>query len=140
MKASLIVIFLLLVNSISLAANLEVRIRNIKNAKGVVRLNMSSNEESYDDQDNFVREIVVPAKKGSLRVQIRDIDYGYYAITTYHDENNNGELDKSFWGFPTERFGISNVDRAPYSRPEWEEVKFWVEEGDNTFNIKLVIH
>ncbi len=34
--------------------------------------------------------------------RIHDLPYGRYAISTYHDENDNGELDSGLFGIPTE--------------------------------------
>ena len=49
---------------------------------------------------------------------------GTYAIATYHDENNNGELDSNFIGIPKEGVGISNMKKMKMGKPSFEDAKF----------------
>jgi uncharacterized protein (DUF2141 family) len=42
---------------------------------------------------------------------------GEYAIKVYHDQNNNGQLDKGIFGQPVEGWGVSNDARGFMSAP-----------------------
>jgi uncharacterized protein (DUF2141 family) len=42
---------------------------------------------------------------------------GKYAIKVYHDQNNNGQLDKGIFGQPVEGWGVSNDARGFMSAP-----------------------
>jgi uncharacterized protein (DUF2141 family) len=42
---------------------------------------------------------------------------GNYAIKVYHDQNNNGQLDKGIFGQPVEGWGVSNDARGFMSAP-----------------------
>lgn len=47
-----------------------------------------------------------------------------YAIAVFHDRNNNGKLDKNFFGAPSEAYGFSNNVRNMFSAPSFEQAKF----------------
>jgi uncharacterized protein (DUF2141 family) len=42
---------------------------------------------------------------------------GEYAIKVYHDQNDNGQLDKGIFGQPVEGWGVSNDARGFMSAP-----------------------
>jgi uncharacterized protein (DUF2141 family) len=49
-----------------------------------------------------------PAAKGTVEVTLRDVPPGEYAAQAFHDENDNGTLDRNFFGLPKEAMGFSN--------------------------------
>jgi hypothetical protein len=51
---------------------------------------------------------------------------GTYAVIVFHDENQDGKLDKNFLGVPQEGYGASNNVRHLMSAPEFEEASFVV--------------
>ena len=49
-----------------------------------------------------------------------------YAIAVFHDRNNNGKLDRNFFGAPSEAYGFSNNVRNLFSAPSFEQAKISV--------------
>jgi uncharacterized protein (DUF2141 family) len=47
---------------------------------------------------------------------------GEYAIRVYHDQNNNGQLDKGIFGQPVEGWGVSNDVRGFMSAPSLKKM------------------
>lgn len=130
----------LLLSLSSNAATLKVKIWNIPNSSGVLRLFLCNNKYCYDEEENYLRKIIIPAKQNKLFIAIRHLRPGTYSLSGYHDENNNNKLDSSFFGFPLEHFAISRINKAPYSKPKWKKVKFRIQRGNNYFNLKMLIH
>ncbi|MEM9649556.1 MAG: DUF2141 domain-containing protein, partial [Bacteroidota bacterium] len=62
---------------------------------------------------------------------------GDYAISVYHDENNNGKLDKYLGFYPKEVYGCSNQARGNYGPPKWKDAKFTINQNTNKQIIKL---
>lgn len=62
---------------------------------------------------------------GSMRIEIPDLPEGTYAVSCFHDVNNNGVLDKNMLGIPTEPYGFSMGARPKFRAPSWEEAKFY---------------
>lgn len=49
---------------------------------------------------------------------------GMYAIVAFHDENDNGDIDKNFLGIPTESWCTSRNARAIFGPPSFGAAKF----------------
>jgi uncharacterized protein (DUF2141 family) len=105
-------------------ATLTVVIRNVRNANGVVRVALFSREKDY--MKDFSTSRVVPAAKGEVTVSFDALPPGDYAITVFHDENNNGKLDSNFFHIPKEGVGFSNDASATFGPPSWAKAKFTV--------------
>ncbi len=49
---------------------------------------------------------------------------GVYAISAYHDKNDNGKLDKNFLGLPKEDFTFSSGAKARFGPPSFKDALF----------------
>ena len=49
---------------------------------------------------------------------------GAYALAIYHDENSNGEFDRSFLGWPIEDYVFSNYAEGSFGPPSFEDASF----------------
>lgn len=65
----------------------------------------------------------------SCTVTFKDIPAGTYAVSIFHDENDNGELDTNFFGIPTEDYGCSNDATGFMGPPKWSDAKFSLKEN-----------
>ena len=96
----------------------------------------------FVEEETFLRE-----PKQSLSASITDqkssvtftnIPDGVYAVSVYHDENNNGEIDLLMGILPKEDTGTSNNPNTVMGPPKWEDAKFEVKNGELvTFEIEL---
>jgi uncharacterized protein (DUF2141 family) len=97
----------------------------------------------FDQQAHFPGESAHAVHKdkkpaGSrVRFTIPNVTYGEYAITVVHDENDNGDLDKNWFGLPVEGFGTSNNAPSNVGPPRWNRAKFKVESATTHQSIKL---
>jgi uncharacterized protein (DUF2141 family) len=62
---------------------------------------------------------------------------GFYAMAVYHDENGNGDFDRTIVGLPAEGYAFSNDPPTPTALPPFSAVRFRVGEGDTTIRAKL---
>lgn len=60
----------------------------------------------------------------SCTVSFKDIPKGVYAVSIFHDENDNGKMDTNFFGIPSEDYGCSNNATGFMGPPKWEDAKF----------------
>ena len=103
------------------AAELVVHVDHVADARGFVRVVVHRTEARYlgDDTHGFRLGKVAAHRPGvTLRF---DVPAGQYAIKAFHDENDNGKLDRNFFGAPTEAYGISNNARARFSLPPFDQ-------------------
>ncbi|MFC1452990.1 MipA/OmpV family protein [Verrucomicrobiota bacterium] len=69
--------------------------------------------------------------------RIRDVPAGEYALLVYHDENENGFIDRSFIGIPKEPLGFSRGYR-PKGPPNYSRAAFELGEGETRhFDVEL---
>jgi uncharacterized protein (DUF2141 family) len=61
---------------------------------------------------------------------------GEYAIRVYHDQNDNGQLDKGIFGQPVEGWGVSNDARGFMSAPPLKKMLIKLDQPKR-INIKL---
>jgi len=115
--------------------SIEINVTNIKSDDGTIRIGL------YKGEENFYRKtyksIAVKAKKDSLTVTLDDIPNGTYAISLFHDKNDNKKLDTNFFKIPKEPYGTSNNAKGSFGPPSWEDAKFSVSEQKVSQTIKL---
>ena len=77
----------------------------------------------------------VKPKIGTQTVEILDVPPGEYVVQAHHDLNGNKKMDKNFFGFPKEHWGMSRDPKIkttiPKSLPKWDEVKVNVAEDED---------
>lgn len=114
---------------------LNLEIKNIKNKKGKIRITV------FDNQKDFLKkgeEIPVKVNQtGSIKVNLDDLPFGTYAISIFHDLNNNGKLDVNFFGIPEEPYGFSNNIRPRFRAPKYNESEFTFDREGQSMDIKL---
>ncbi len=102
----------------------EVTITDIKTVKGSVRMALYASAESFMKKHKAVREITVSGKMVSAVFE--NLEPGEYAISCYHDVNDNKKLDSNFMGIPREPYGFSNNARGTFGPPGFNDARFSV--------------
>lgn len=106
-------------------SNFELRIENIQENKGEVRIAIFDSREKYDNKKNPIHAVVIPVEGDTLTWN-DDLSYGDYAVAVYHDKNTNGELDTNLLGIPKEAYGFSNNARGRFGPASWDDAHFTV--------------
>ena len=114
-------------------STLTVRITGIRNAKGNLRVKLSRDSKVVE-----MRQVEIDAKTLTAQTVFARLPYGAYAVSLFHDENKNGELDSSFLRIPKEGYGFSNNPSKRLGAPKYEETTFMLSEPQSTTEIKLV--
>jgi len=102
---------MLLASLCSLAASagdLTVRFDRVRSDRGAILAALYDSEASFMKQPLARAAFKVKAAPGEVSYVLHDLPAGKYAIAAFHDENENGQLDKNFIGIPKEGYGFSN--------------------------------
>ena len=112
-------------------AQVVVTLNGIESENGSLLIYIHDNEYSYYSDDNintdgitFFRKLNIPADTPNKQVIFDNIPSGQYAITAYHDEDNDGRLDRMiapFIGMPSESYGSSNDSFSYLSKGSFED-------------------
>ena len=107
---------------------LEVIVSNIDNDKGKMYIGV------YDSEGDFLSKIFKGASAkivgNACSYIFEGIPKGEYAVSVFHDENDNDKMDKNFLGIPKEDYGCSNNAKGFMSAPKWEDAKFTLDSND----------
>lgn len=75
-----------------------------------------------DKNDKPIHRVTRPLSERNAVFQFTNLPVGEYAARAFHDENNNGELDKGIFGQPIEGWGVSNNARGFMSAPPFNKM------------------
>lgn len=94
----------------------------------------------YNSESDFLKSAY---KRAKIKIEnkmcttvFEDLPEGIYAVSIFHDENDNGKMDTNFFGIPTEDYGCSNNARGVMGPPKWQDAKFELKESQ-TIKITL---
>ena len=131
MFLSIFSMILSLPSMFSSTAELSVTIHGMEEYKGVVRIGL------YEGADNFLVESSlrffadVSVTNSEVTHVFADLPAGEYAVSVYHDANDNHKLDKNFMGIPSEGYGFGNDARGMFGPPDYEDVMIRLIEGES---------
>jgi uncharacterized protein (DUF2141 family) len=130
-------VFWLLLAGHAHAARLIVSIQGTRSADGYLFVALFSKPDGFPDGDYSLRHLKLKATAETLTVVFDDLAPGSYAVGAYHDENNNGQLDTDFIGYPKEGYALSNGIRAVFSRPRFIDAAFPVNREDAHVTLRI---
>jgi uncharacterized protein (DUF2141 family) len=109
---------------IASAGDLTVTVDHVRSDRGAILAAMYDSEASFMKQPLARATFKVKAATGEVQYVFHDLPAGKYAITAFHDENANGQLDKNLIGIPKEGYGFSNspgsLEPPPFSQAAFE--------------------
>lgn len=123
-------------------SNLTVTISGIRNNNGMIRIAIFNSKTTYEDKNPMAPTATararLPINNGEAVWQVSNIPYGVYGIKLFHDEDNSGKLKKTMVGRPTEGVGFSNNPKFGNRAPNFDEVKFTVDQPRSQINIRMI--
>ncbi len=131
---SLIIGILIYQSQVQENFSIEVTVEDVANNDGKIFLAL------YNSETNFLEKSYKGTKSeimnNSSTITFEDIPSGVYAISVFHDENDNGKMDTNFMGIPKEDYGCSNDASGFMGPPKWKDAKFELK-TDKTITITL---
>lgn len=104
---------------------LNLRISNVEFSRGKIYLALYDRAEGFLQPGKARALYVWPVSAtGTFGNVAGDLPPGTYAVSCFHDLNNNGKLDTNLFGVPTEPYGFSNNARPKFRAPTWSEAQF----------------
>lgn len=104
------------------AATLEVLVGNVRNDRGHVRVAVCPQALFLSDKCPFGG--TAKARPGEVLVTIPDVPPGTYAAQSFHDENDNRDMDRTLLGLPKEGIGFSNDAPFRFGPPSFGDAAF----------------
>ncbi len=121
--------------SAALAADLDLKIENVRGPAGELRVGVFGSEADY--RKTALKAVKAPASGDPVSIRIPDLAAGEYAVAVFHDKNGNQKLDSNMLGIPKEPYGFSGSDRKPAGAATWEQAKFKIGADGGTVTVRL---
>ena len=115
------------------AGSVNITLTALRSSEGRARLLLFANSEGFPDQPaRAVDRAVMTIEGGTASAVLHGLAPGDYAITVIHDENDNEQLDRGWFGIPKEGIGFSNNPKIRRGPPSFAEAAFVVKAGEVT--------
>jgi uncharacterized protein (DUF2141 family) len=122
-------------------STLTIRVIGLRNSKGQIAIALFNGETGFPgDKSKAIRTLQARIDPQTLMAQVtlNDLPRGVYAVSVFHDENMNGQLDKNVVGIPKEGYGASNNPKKSMAPPKFADAKFPLDQPEKVLEIKLL--
>lgn len=114
--------------------SLTVQVKDADSNNGKMMIAIYNSESDFLDKTYMGTQSDIT--NNSCEVTFENIPEGIYAVSIFHDENDNDKLDSNFIGIPKEDYGCSNDAKGFMGPPKWKDAKFELK-SDKTITITL---
>ncbi|MEM1327421.1 MAG: DUF2141 domain-containing protein [Bacteroidota bacterium] len=116
--------------------DLTVEVKGIETLEGNIMICLVSDKNNFLD-GGCKRGKSIPANRSTVEVTFEQSAAGYYAITLFHDENSDQQLNtEGLFGMPSESYGFSNNPTLLFGPPSFDRCRFKLSE-DQVIQVKL---
>jgi uncharacterized protein (DUF2141 family) len=120
------------------AETLTVKLTGLHPGAGVVRVMLWKDASAFPTQsDKAVARKVLAVTGPELEMIFSGLPRGTYAAGGYQDENNNGAMDRSILGWPTEPTAASNGARGMMGPPSFSAAAFELKQASQTIQLNF---
>ena len=95
----------------------------------------------FDNEKDFLKKgidgKVASFNPDSVTVVFENLKPGEYAVSVFHDQNNNGKMDTNAVGIPKEGFAFGNNATGLFGPPSFDNAKVILEHKNVTQVLKL---
>ena len=121
------------------AENLQVFVIGLKNNNGAVQISIYNKNGTIPDKNMNqyykTKRVLIHNKKA--QTTFKNLPKGRYAVSVYHDANNNHKLDKGFF-MPIEGVGLSNFNVfSIFNMPNFKKASFLLN-TDKKITIRII--
>jgi uncharacterized protein (DUF2141 family) len=109
----------------------EVTMTGFKNEEGEARVAFFLDARVWPDGDGSIfATAVVPISDGEAFAVFEEVPAGPFAVSVFHDEDSDGELDSAALGIPSEAYGFSGDARNLFGPPSFEKAHIELAAGE----------
>jgi len=114
---------------------LTVNVEGLESNEGFVNVGL------YNSEGTWLKSIFAKQKSriknNKATVQLTNIPEGTYAISSYHDQNEDDKLDIGWFGIPSEPYACSKGAVGRFGPPAWSDAVFTVDSDGQVVSVKF---
>ena len=115
---------------------IRVTIDGIEDENGIMMIGLFTERDEFLVTPTFPLEYKITDEK-TIVVTFENIPLGKYALSIFHDLNENKELDSNFFKIPKEPYGFSNNYMPKFGPPSFKGASFQLKTNQLEFQITL---
>jgi uncharacterized protein (DUF2141 family) len=105
-------------------SDLTVTIKNINKFKGVIMVGLYNSDSTWLQMGKEYRGAEVEITATTVTYVFKDLPFGTYGLSVFHDKNTDGECNKNWVGMPTEGYCFSNNFKPLVGAPKYKDTSF----------------
>lgn len=114
---------------------LVVQMTDLKTGDGKLRMVMFDSKEDFLKRPLHAEVIGIENLQGTWTIE--QLPYGTYAVLAHQDVNENGKMERHWYGKPKEPTGTSNDAPAKFGPPKFKDAEFQFETETLTIEIAV---
>lgn len=140
MKLLLVITLVFLTFKVQSQSKVVIQLEGIKYPKGKILVNLFNQNAGFPsrNQQAFKAAVVNVSSANNIFITFDNLPHGNYAISLFHDENENNAIDKNFLGIPVEGYAFSNNYKPLVKSPTFKDAMFEVREDTKKLYLKLI--
>lgn len=103
---------------------LTIMVQGVASSEGYIAVGVYTDAKNFLHQGKEFTGVFANAEQGTTQIVLSDLPNNIYAISIFHDENGNKEMDTNFFGIPKEPIGFSIGKLKTFGPPSFEECSF----------------
>jgi uncharacterized protein (DUF2141 family) len=106
------------------SGEIKLIINHTKTDSGIIRILIFNQAEGFPGEPKKALEVLsIPIKNSSAQTTIRGLPPGNYAVSVFHDEDEDGIFKKNSVGLPLSSYGFSNNPALYFGPPSFLRCK-----------------
>lgn len=139
-KLFLLIVFIFIaqftINAQEETFDLTIEISGMETDKGKVFIALYNSEKTFLKSSKTTKGTNAIVKDKKATAHFKGLKKGEYAVSLFHDENDNNKMDTKIFGIPKEPYGFSNNATGFMGPPKYKDAKF-ILDTNKTITIKV---
>lgn len=122
----------------STKGTMKVAVKSLRSDKGQVYVAVFDKADAFPRApEKAMQGTKLKPKDGIVSVEFPNLPPGDYAISVFHDEDEDGKMKFGMMGIPREGFGFSRNKKVYFGPPKFEDASVTFPGSDTTFDVQM---
>ena len=111
---------------------------HLKAENGIVEVSLYNNGDTFLEAGHASFKKRQKVVNGKVKVVFDNLPFGNYAAVSYHDINENKEIDRNFIGIPKEPVAVSRQTKKRFSIPNFNDAKIDFNQAEMVIKLQFL--
>ncbi|NAS12189.1 DUF2141 domain-containing protein [Poritiphilus flavus] len=118
--------------------NITVTVTGIDEIKGQIVFMLFNQADGFPKElDKAFKKVYVKEFNDVATATFSEVPFGDYAVSVFHDQNMDGEIQTNFIGMPKEPVGASNLTKM--GKPSYKKCVFMLNEAEIAIKLRFIL-